>query len=90
MDIAEAELIAARLMQWLAMQPDYMLRFCESAGVVPIDLLTRGDEPEVLGGLLDFLLSDDALVQEFCMAYELEHDVPAQARACLPGAMPLN
>lgn len=88
MEIVDAELVAARLMGWLAQNPSHMLCFCETTGIVPIDLLVRGDSPDVLGGLLDFILNDDMRLQEFCRTCDIAPDLPARARQSLPGMMP--
>ena len=38
----------------------------------------------MLAGVLDFFLFDEALLVEFCEAYEIDPEHPTQARMALP------
>ena len=44
--------------------------------------------PELLGGILDFLLADEALLLSFCENAGIPPETPARARLALPGAPP--
>ncbi len=44
--------------------------------------------PELLGGILDFLLADERLLLSFCAHAGIAPETPARARLALPGAPP--
>jgi hypothetical protein len=45
----------------------------------------RAGDPEFLGFVLDFLLSDEAALLDFARETEIPPDRPLRARAALPG-----
>ena len=65
-------------------------------GGVDVDLLSRGSpedvrqrvaEPDFLSGVIDYLLSDDALLIAFAEDASLDPSTVALARYSLPGAV---
>jgi len=80
-----AETLALRAMAWLIADDDRAGAFLQATGASPGDLAAQAGDPVFLGAVLDFLLSDDALVTGFCDAAGLAYTVPMQARAGLPG-----
>lgn len=81
----EAEMIALRGLGWLAGHETLLHRFLADAGLSAGDLRARAGEPVVLASVLDFVLTEDAMVLD--LAAELgcgPHDIAA-ARAHLPG-----
>lgn len=80
-----AEVVAIDVLGWLAGEEDYFYRFLNMTGVDTGDIPGRSKNPEFLGFVLDFLLSDDNLVIEFCQHSNRANEVPMQARAQLPG-----
>ncbi len=82
-DMAEGIAIAA--LEWLGGQPDLLAVFMGASGLDAAMLPEVADEPGFLGGVLDFLLLDDAHVLAFCAACDLPNDAPMQARMALPG-----
>ncbi len=80
-----AEAMAIEALGWLAAADDRLGAFLGAAGAAPEDLRARAAEPEFLGFVLDFLLSDEALLIPFCDAADRPYDQPMRARAALPG-----
>ena len=80
-----AETLAARALAWIARTDDLMPVFLGSSGMGMDDLRTASEDPHFLGGVLDFLLMDDAWVVAFCDQEGIPYDRPLQARAALPG-----
>lgn len=81
----EAEILAIKALTYLAGLDEMMDRFAALSGMALGDILERAQDPEMLAGILDFYLSDEALLTEFCEAHEISAEAPAQARTALPG-----
>lgn len=52
------------------------------------DIREVTENHELLGGILDFLLADEALLLSFCEDAGMPPETPARARLALPGAVP--
>ncbi len=63
-----AETIALQALVHLTQSPDDLGRFLASSGLGPAELKARAHEPELLSGVLDFLLGNEALLVAFCEA----------------------
>ncbi len=81
----EAEILALKAMAYLVGLDEMMERFSAVSGIAPDDMRARASDPEMLAGILEFFLYDEALLTEFCEAHDIPPDAPAQARAALPG-----
>ena len=81
----EAEILALKALTYLAGLDEMMDRFAALSGMGTGDILERAQDPEMLAGVLDFFLFDEALLTEFCEAHEIDPEEPAQARMALPG-----
>ena len=77
--------MALQALGWLATQDEAFTSFLGASGLGPSDLRDRAADPETLGAVLDFLLSDEALLIAFCAEAGLPPETPMQARAALPG-----
>ncbi len=77
--------IGQRALIWLAGEPDALGAFLAASGADPAEMRARAGEPEFLGFLLEYLLQSDALVLAFAGDADLPPDLPARARAALPG-----
>jgi len=55
------------------------------SGAAPNDIVERAGDGEMLAGVLDFLLSDEAVLTDFCTAHDIDPEHPAAARQNLPG-----
>lgn len=82
---AQAENVGIQVLGWLAGHDDMLTQFLGMTGIAADDLRVRAQEPEFLGFVLDFLLSDDAMVMAFCEEAGLAAETPMFARAALPG-----
>ena len=56
-----------------------------ATGASAEELRGRAADPEFLGFVLDFLLSDEDALLGFCEDMEIPPDAPMRARAALPG-----
>lgn len=70
---------------WIAGRPDALGRFMAETGADPAALRVFAAEPGSLGFVLDFLLGDEALLQEFAADAGINPAIPARARQSLPG-----
>lgn len=81
-----AETAALQALGFVAADDDRLARFMGLAGVSVDELKARASDPAFLGGVLDFVLEDEALLLEFCEASGLKPAAVARLRADLPGA----
>ncbi len=84
LDRAGAEALAAEALAFVAEEPDRLGRFLALSGLSPESLRRRIGEPAFLGGVLDFLLGDEALLVAFAERQGLAPGLPAIARRLLP------
>ncbi|MEM1264627.1 MAG: DUF3572 domain-containing protein [Pseudomonadota bacterium] len=85
MENPEAETVATSALAWLAEEPDRIGAFLGTTGLDPADVVAAARTPEFLGAVLDFVLSDDALVLAFASAVKVAPERVGRARAALPG-----
>lgn len=85
-----AETLALRALGWLAGNEDLFPVFLGATGASADDLANIAAKPEFLAAVLDFLLTDDALVMGFCDAAALPYEAPIHARSALPGGELVN
>ncbi len=85
MNRENAERIGIQVLGWLAGHDDMLTQFLGMTGISADDLRVRANEPEFLGFVLDFLLTDDSLVMAFCDDTNMAAELPMQARGALPG-----
>lgn len=86
----QAETVAAEALAWIAGDGDLLDVFMGSTGIGVDDLRKAAGTPEVLAAALDFLMQDDAWVTRFCDAAAHPYDLPARARAALPGGVQVH
>lgn len=85
-----AELLAIEALSWLVGNEEHLPVFLGSTGAGAHDLRLRAKDPEFLASVLDFLLMDDAWIQQFCDSAGYTYDFPVRARAALPGGAEVN
>ena len=81
----QAEIIAIQALAHIAGDDELLFAFFDITGLSPDDLRARATEPEILGGVLDFLMMDEDRLLAFCDAAELRPELPGIARRLLPG-----
>ena len=81
----KAEFLALQAVSFLASDDDRIGRFMSISGMSPDSLMQTIGDTTVLAGVLDYILSDDSLLIEFSEFAEIAPEVPALARASLPG-----
>lgn len=82
-----AETIALQALAFLLKDEKLLENFLANSGLTPQDLKTRFREPELLGAVLDALLTDDEVLLEFCNHATLSPETVIKARRALPGAI---
>lgn len=85
MQASAAETLALKGLTFLALDPSRMLRFMTASGSDLDDVRARAGDPELLAAVLDFLLSDDALLLEFAAREGIKAELLHAARRALPG-----
>ncbi len=83
---SEAETIALRVLTYVAQQDRALQALLAQSGIAPTSLQERLNDPDLLGGILDFLLSNEKLLVDFCEIEKLSPDKLARVRQAFPGA----
>lgn len=81
-----AETVALQALGWIAADEDRLGRFMGLAGLTADELRARAGEAEFLGGVLDFVLGDEATTLAFATEAGLKPDALMRLRRKLPGA----
>jgi hypothetical protein len=81
-----AQQVAIAAISHIASDEETILAFLQQAGLSPDMLRERISDPAFLGGILDFILGDDAIATAFCTAEGLTGEDLMRARQALPGA----
>ncbi len=81
----QAEGVALRALAWIAADDALLPTFMDQTGIAPTALARAAAEPEVLGAVLDFVLSRDAWVVDFAESAAIPPGMVAAARSSLPG-----
>ena len=72
MNPQRAEVLALEALAWLAGRPHDIAQFLMRAGLAAEDLRKAVGERELQVAVLDFLLSEEMLLQDFCQGASLE------------------
>lgn len=83
-----AQSIAILALSFLTRDEDRLGRFMGWTGLAVDDLSQAVNNPDMLGGVLDYLLTDETLLLEFVEDAGIAPEEPARARHALPGYMP--
>lgn len=86
MDRETAEIVAIKALAFIADEQARLERFLTLTGLSPGEVKMRAGEPAFLGGVLDYLLSEESLALRFADYAGLDAGTAMQARAALPGA----
>ncbi len=85
LDRDAAEALALQGLAWLAGNAEELGAFLAQAGMDASQLQRSAGSPEVLAGVMDYLLADETRLLAFCAAAECDPALPARARLPLPG-----
>ncbi len=80
-----AEAVALQALTHIAADEDLLGAFLAQTGLAAEELKAQATDPALLGGVLDFLLSDETGLLAFCEAVSMEPELPGRARQSLPG-----
>ncbi|HSM94902.1 MAG TPA: DUF3572 domain-containing protein [Rhizomicrobium sp.] len=83
---ANAEILALKGLAFLANSDEPLDRFMALSGAAADELRDRAGEPEFLAAVVDFLMSDEALLTGFCDSASIDPQDLQIARMALPGA----
>lgn len=83
-----AETIALMALAHVAADDLLLGRFMSETGADATKLRDMAGHPELLGGILDFVLGEEALTVGFAAANGLKPEEPMRARMALPGFQP--
>jgi hypothetical protein len=81
----QAEALAAQALEWLATDPARLEGFMAATGTSVQDLRANLSAPELLGAVMGYILSEDAMVIDCCAALGVAPQQAAMIRAALPG-----
>ena len=80
--------IAIRCLTFIAKDMEQLGKFLAQTGAGPEKIRESAEDPAFLGGVLDFILSDEATLLEFPAWADIDPGAPAAARRFLPGWSP--
>lgn len=80
-----AEILALKALNFLAEDGDALVRFLAGSGLDLGDLKENAGSPELLAAVMDFLLTDDALIEGFCSREDVTPPLLHRLRTNLPG-----
>jgi hypothetical protein len=80
-----AKTLAIDALTWMAADEDMLVGFMGVSGSSVSDIRERSDDPEFLGFMLDYILSDDAFVERFADQTTHKAEDVFVARTALPG-----
>jgi Protein of unknown function (DUF3572) len=80
-----AETVAIQALAFLAQEPTRLGRFLAETGLGPETIRSAAQDPSFLVAVLDFILNDEGLVDDFCSAQALKPRQLIAAREALGG-----
>ena len=80
--------IAIQCLTFISKDMDRLGKFLALSGVGPEKIRESAQDLTFLGGVLDFMLSDEEMLVEFAAWAELDPSAPAASRRFLPGSPP--
>ena len=85
MNTDRAETIALQALAFLAGDDQALGGFVHLTGLGLGELRSAASNSEILAGVLDYVLQDEAMLLAFCAAADIRPEEPIRARAYLPG-----
>jgi hypothetical protein len=80
-----AETVAIQALSFLAQEPARLGRFLAETGLGPETIRTTAQDKAFLVGVLDFILTDEALIDDFGTAHDIKPRQLIAAREALGG-----
>jgi hypothetical protein len=80
-----AETLAIGALTYLAAEPEALGGFLATTGIGPDQIRTAARDPEFLSGVLDYFLSDEALLLAFAKSENINPTEVQRARAAFGG-----
>ena len=84
-NIEHAETIALKAIHFILADDDLQQSFLDISGIFPDQLKNEINNPEFLGGVLDFLLGNEEQLVSFCEEHGINPMEPAKVRSLFPG-----
>jgi len=84
--IEDAETMAVRAVLHLTSDEERLEQFLSLTGLSLDEIRAQIKDPAFLGAILDYILADEHLLLGFCQTINIAPELPALARARLPGA----
>lgn len=86
MNREKSEIIALQALTYIAAQEKTMSWMLTETGMDPRTLAQSAQNPEILAGVMDFLLMHEDILVDFCTSEKLDPTRIIRARQHLPGA----
>ena len=80
--------IAIQGLTFISEDMDRLGKFLALSGAGPEKIRESAQDLTFLGGILDFMLSDETMLVEFAAWADMDPSAPAAARRFLPGSAP--
>jgi hypothetical protein len=80
--------IAIQCLTFISEDMDRLGKFLALSGAGPENIRESAQDLTFLGGVLDFMLLDEAMLVEFAAWADMDPSAPAAARRFLPGSAP--
>ena len=81
-----AEITAIQVVAFLAGDENHMSWLMNETGLSIADFSAIEDNLDILAGVLDFLLTHENILLEFCEAQNIDPTIPAEIRPFFPGS----
>lgn len=85
-----AETIGLQLLGFIASDMELLGRFLALTGIGPHQLKAQASDPAFLGAVIDFVMNHETTMKTAMEQTQLSAQEIRQARAVLPGQMPLD
>lgn len=81
-----AAFIAIKSLAYISQSPEEIAKFISTTGIEPTDIIRLKENLKFLGGVLDFLSSDESLLLAFCSSEDIPPEGVEAARQKLIGS----
>ena len=85
-NLVYAKTVALKAVHFILNNDEIRQSFITSTGILLSDFENSIENLEFLGGVLDYLLSNEKILIEFCTEYGITPEEPSRIRQVFPGA----